>query len=140
MSWKRWLLPYVAASALLVGFQTSPAAETLNLLLYDVVVSLRETQHSPDDGAITVVGIDEADLKTFKWPIPDRHLCGAIQRLETLGARAIGLDLYRDPIGTDSATCLSTLIQANPRLISIHNMARCDSAIPGTPPPSAGFQ
>jgi adenylate cyclase len=139
MRWKHWLLPYVAASALLVGFQASPAAETLNLLVYDVVASLRETQHSPDDGAITVVGIDEADLKTFKWPIPDRHLCGAIQRLEALGASAIGLDLYRDPIGTDSETCLSTLIQANPRLISIHNIADAIPAIPGTPPRQQAF-
>lgn len=139
MNWGRWVLPYGVAAGLLIGLHQSPGVETFNLLVYDLVASLREKREEEGMARIIVVGIDETDLDTYGWPIADHHLCQAIRKLDALGAKAIGLDLYRDQTPTATPSCLSELIQATPRLISIHNIAEAIPAIPGTPPQQQAF-
>ena len=97
MSWQRTLrrlIPYAIASGLLIGLQHSPLVETSNLLVYDLAISLRNrTNHASEEPLawpITVVGINEADLKRYSWPLDDRLLCSALQRINGLGASAIG--------------------------------------------------
>ena len=142
MKWQRLIgqtLPYAAAAGLLVGLQSSPLVETANLLVYDMAINLRN--RSNDDPVedltwpITVVGINEADIKRFGWPLDDTLLCGALKQLDTYGASAIGLDLYRD----QAKPCLQNEIQRNPRLISIRNELNGIAAIPGTPDRQQAF-
>ena len=132
-------VPYLLASSLLLALQHSPLVETANLLVYDLALSLRHGTNTdpPDDLSwpITVVGISEADLKRYSWPLDDSLLCTALQRLDALGAAAIGLDLYRD----QAAPCLQAEIQRNPRLISIRNEAEGIAAIPGSPARQQAF-
>ena len=142
MSWQRTLrrlIPYAIASGLLIGLQHSPLVETSNLLVYDLAISLRNrTKHASEEPLawpITVVGINEADLKRYGWPLDDRLLCSSLQRINGLGASAIGLDLYRD----QAQPCLQQEIQRNPRLISIRNEADGIAAIPGTPARQQAF-
>ncbi len=135
----RQAIPYAAATALLVGLQQSPLVETANLLVYDLAINLRN--RSNDDEAknlkwpITVVGINEADIKRYGWPLNDTLLCRALKQLDTLGASAIGLDLIRD----QAKPCLQGEIQRNPRLISISNQLDGISAIPGAPARQQAF-
>ena len=117
MSWQRTLrrlIPYAIASGLLIGLQHSPLVETSNLLVYDLAISVRnradDDNEEPLAWPVTVVGINEADLKRYGWPLDDRLLCSALQRINDLGARAIGLDLYRD----QAQSCLQHEIQRNP--------------------------
>lgn len=138
----RRVIPYALASGLLAGLQHSPMVETTNLLVYDLAINLRYPSNSkvPSDGEalrwpISVVGINEADLKRFNWPLEDALLCKALQRLDTLGASAIGLDLYRD----QAKPCLREEIHRSPRLISIRNEADGIAAIPGTPARQQAF-
>ena len=142
MKWQRLIgqtLPYAAAAGLLVGLQSSPLVETANLLVYDMAINLRN--RSNDDPVedltwpITVVGINEADIKRFGWPLDDTLLCGALKQLDTYGASAIGLDLYRD----QAKPCLQNEIQRNPRLISIRNELNGIAAIPGAPDRQQAF-
>ena len=142
MNWQRLIrqaIPYAAATGLLVGLQQSPLVETANLLVYDLAINLRN--RSSDGGAkdlkwpITVVGINEADIKRYGWPLDDALLCRALQQLNTLGASAIGLDLYRD----QAKPCLQGEIQRNPRLISIRNQLNGITAIPGAPTRQQAF-
>ncbi len=142
MNWQRLIrqaIPYAAATGLLVGLQQSPLVETANLLVYDLAINLRN--RSSDGGAkdlkwpITVVGINEADIKRYGWPLDDTLLCRALQQLNTLGASAIGLDLYRD----QAKPCLQGEIQRNPRLISIRNQLNGITAIPGAPTRQQAF-
>ncbi len=142
MNWQRLIrqaIPYAAATGLLVGLQQSPLVETANLLVYDLAINLRN--RSSDGGAkdlkwpITVVGINEADIKRYGWPLDDTLLCRALQQLNTLGASAIGLDLYRD----QAKPCLQDEIQRNPRLISIRNQLNGITAIPGAPTRQQAF-
>ena len=62
---------------------------------------------------ITVVTIDEADLKTAgQWPISDRTLAKAIKNIETLQPKAIAIDLYRDDSVAENRQLLQ-LLKAN---------------------------
>ena len=142
MTWKRTLrrlIPYAIASGLLVGLQHSPVVETANLLVYDLALHLRNRTNDTGEDTlawpITVVGINEADLERYSWPLDDNLLCSALQRIDALGAQAIGLDLYRD----QAKPCLQKEIQRNPRLISIRNEADGIEAIPGTPARQQAF-
>ena len=99
MNWQRRMrqaIPYAAATGLLITLQQSPLVETTNLLVYDLAIHLRNRNnkdHAQDlNWPITVVGINEADLKRYGWPLDDSLLCRALKQLDTLGAGAIGLD------------------------------------------------
>ena len=135
----RQAIPYAAATVLLVGLQQSPLVETANLLIYDLAINLRNRSSDGDakdlKWPITVVGINEADIKRYGWPLDDTLLCRALKQLDTLGASAIGLDLYRD----QAKPCLQDEIQRNPRLISIRNEVVGIAAIPGAPARQQAF-
>ena len=133
MRWFQRLAPYALASAVLIGIKQSPAVEPFNLLLFDLASSLRKRPTPQLQNDIAVVAIRETDIDHYSWPIPDAYLCKAIDRLDALDVRAIGLDLYRDQTLNISNPCLSRLVVDNPRLISIHNIAESIPAIPGTP-------
>lgn len=132
------LTPYGVAAVLLLALGRSPVNETLNLLVYDLVTSLRPAA-SGVGRPITIIGIDEGDIRRFGWPIDDRLLCRAIDRLRDGGALAIGLDIYRDKgVGTDQE-CLRRRFRDEPRLVSIFNVAEAIGPVPGTPPSRRGF-
>ena len=143
MSWwqpLRRLIPYAVASGLLAGLQQTPLVQNANLLIYDLAVQLRSRQIQTNEREklawpITIVGISERDLKRYSWPLDDTLLCQALQRIDALGAAAIGLDLYRD----QAQVCLQEEVQRNPRLISIRNEADGIAAIPGTPARQQAF-
>ncbi|MEY2644007.1 MAG: hypothetical protein RLZZ611_656 [Cyanobacteriota bacterium] len=134
----RLAAPYGVAGLLLLGLRYSGIAETLNLLLYDLVTDLRP---APSGAAtpITLIGISEQDIGLYGWPIDDRLLCDGIRQLSEEGARAIGLDLYRDKGVGPRQECLLEQARRNPRLVSIFNAAESIGAIPGTPPGRQAF-
>ena len=139
MRWFHRLAPYALASALLIGIKQSPTVEPFNLLLFDLASSLRKRPSPQVPDNIAVVAIRETDIDRYSWPIPDAYLCKAIDRLDALDVKAIGLDLYRDQTSNISNPCLSRLVVDNPRLISIHNIAESIPAIPGTPDQQQAF-
>lgn len=134
----RLAAPFGVAALLLLGLRYSGIAETLNLLLYDLVTDLRP---APSGAAtpITLIGISEQDIDLYGWPIDDRLLCDAIRQLSDEGARAIGLDIYRDKGVGPQQQCLRQQARSNPRLVSIFNAAEAIAAIPGTPPERQAF-
>jgi adenylate cyclase len=134
----RSLVPYGAAGLLLLGLQRSPINETLNLLFYDLITSLRPAPPGTDK-PITIIGIDESDLATYGFPIDDQVLCEAIDRLIAEGPAAIGLDIYRDQGVGPNQACLRTRFRSNPRLVSIFNVAEAIRPVPGTPADRQGF-
>ncbi len=137
--WLQRLAPYAFASALLLGLQYSPAVEPFNLLVYDLVSTLRGSYSPQLPNDIAIVAIDEAEIDRYNWPIADSYLCDAIRQLDLLDVKAIGLDLYRNQSIPTSDRCLSQLVADNPRLISIHNIAESIPAIPNTPAQQQAF-
>lgn len=132
------LAPYGVAALALMALLRSGVAESLNLRLYDLVTTLRPAP-SAASLPIAIVGIDEADIDRFGWPIDDSLFCRAIDRLLADGAVAVGLDIYRDRgVGPDQQ-CLRDRFSREPRLVSIFNVAEGIEAVPGTPRRRWGF-
>ena len=134
----RLAAPFGGALLLLVGLRLSGIAETLNLLLYDLVTHVRPAPAGAST-AITLIGISEQDISLYGWPIDDRLLCDAIRQLSEEGAGAIGFDLYRDKGVGPRQECLRQQARSNPRLVSIFNLAESTGPIPGTPPERQAF-
>ncbi|HYP03693.1 MAG TPA: adenylate/guanylate cyclase domain-containing protein [Cyanobium sp.] len=132
------IAPYGVATVLLLGVRYSGIAEALDLLLYDLVTTLRPAP-SGTDKPITIIGISEKDIARYGWPIDDSLLCKAIDRLTAQGAIAIGLDLYRDRGVGSEQQCLRQRFRDDPRLVSIFNVADTIKPVPGTPPKRQGY-
>ncbi len=132
------LSPYGVAAALLLTLNRLPINETLNLVFYDLVTSLRPAP-SGIDKSILLIGIDEGDIRRFGWPIDDRLLCEAVDRLLQNGALAIGLDIYRDKGVGPNQECLRQRFRDDPRLVSIFNVAEAIGPVPGTPQGRRGY-
>ncbi|WP_236070411.1 MULTISPECIES: CHASE2 domain-containing protein [Prochlorococcus] len=127
------IAPYLGGLALLTGLKLSGVAQSLDLLLYDLVTTLRPAA-SGKTQPITIIGIGEDDIRTHGWPIDDGLFCKGIDQLSKNGAVAIGFDIYRDQGVGPNQECLRERFRNNPRLISIFNVASNIPAVPGTPP------
>ena len=108
-------------------------AELLNLRIYDLALTVRPLP-SAAGLPIRVVAIEESDLRRLGWPLDDRVLVAAIQRLQGAGVRAIGLDLYRDLGVGEGRQALRQLAGNAGPLISVYSAIDAISAIPGAPP------
>ena len=134
----RQLGPYLAAFGLLLLLRQSQLSEQLNLLAYDLAVQLRPLP-SGASTPVRIIGIDEDDLKRYGPMVSDGLLADAIERLDRIGVRAIGLDLFcGQPVGAGGAR-LRRLAASNPRLVSAYFDLDGKRAIPGTPPHRQGY-
>ena len=134
----RQLSPYVAAVGLLLLLRQSHVSEQLNLLAYDLAVQLRPLANGATT-PIRIIGIDENDLKRYGPMVPDGLLADAVERLDRIGVRAIGLDLFcGQPVGGGGER-LRRLAATNPRLVSATFDLDGKQAIPGTPLQRQGY-
>ena len=127
------IAPYLGGLALLTGLKLSGVAQSLDLLLYDLVTTLRPAA-SGKTQPITIIGIEEADIRNHGFPIDDELFCKGIDKLSKDGSLAIGFDIYRDQGVGPNQACLQERFRDNPRLVSIFNVANDIPAVPGTPP------
>jgi len=88
------LLTSAAVTVGLVGLREVGALQALELNFYDRMMRLRPGE--PPDSRLLVVGITEEDLRRWKYPISDKTLLDALERLEAEEPRAIGIDIIRD--------------------------------------------
>jgi len=80
--------PYGGVALFVLGLTRSGISESLDLLLYDTIVAQKPAP-SGDTLPIVIVGIDEADIAHYGWPVDDGVLCRAIERAAAAGATAI---------------------------------------------------
>ena len=125
--------PYLAALGVVVLLKNTGLAQTVDLVIYDLITSQR-SQESGQDQPITLIGIEERDIQRFGWPIDDGLFCDAFDALNAGGATAIGFDIYRDKGVGANQQCLRDRFRDEPTLISIFNVAANIAAVPGTPP------
>lgn len=88
----------------------------------------------PVDQRILIVGIDESDLQTYGFPIPDNKLAQLLQQINAAQPRAIGLDLYRDLPTEPGYAELVQAFETIPNLIGIETFETA-SGMPVNPPP-----
>lgn len=100
------------ALMLVEGSWLAGLSEPIDLLVHDRV--LRYAPVAQREPAVAIVVIDDEALNQLGWPVPDRHLAAAIKHAEKAGARAIGIDLYRDkPVPPGSVELANTLTGTN---------------------------
>ncbi|WP_375511008.1 CHASE2 domain-containing protein [uncultured Nostoc sp.] len=106
--------------------------QSLELAALDQFFRLRPNE--PPEERITIVGIDEADLKEVgSWPIPDTNIAQLLQKLNVHKPRAIGLDIYRDlAVGLGNQE-LRNVYKLMPNLIGIELLAN-DKNVNVSPP------
>ena len=119
----RRALPYTLAALALLLLRHSRLPETANLTLYDLALRWRP-QPSAASLPIRLLAIEEEDLRQLGWPLQDRLLAEAVQRLEQAGVGAIGLDLYRDLGVGEGQQQLRALARAPGPLISVYKIGR----------------
>ncbi len=107
--------------------------QPLELAAYDQFVRWR----SPEavDSRIVIIGVDEADIRQFGWPLSDALLADLLDAVRKQNPRAIGLDLYRDlPVKLGQQT-LKTLFETTPNLIGIERVIEDGTGSRVAPPP-----
>lgn len=115
-----------------MGLRQVGALQSLELRSFDQLVRLRPDE--PADPRLLIVGITDDDIRSLKqYPITDRTLLQALEKLETHQPLAIGLDIIRDvAIGEGQAELLEYLRQSESMI------AACkvrDQTAAGFPPP-----
>jgi diguanylate cyclase (GGDEF)-like protein/PAS domain S-box-containing protein len=96
--------------------------QSLELTALDQFFRLRPNE--PPEERITIVAIDETDLKEVgSWPIPDINIAQLLQKLNVHKPRAIGLDIYRDLPVKPGVEELNDAYKSMPNLIGIELLA-----------------
>jgi adenylate cyclase len=94
----------IAVFMAITGLRQLGKLEYMELAVYDWLVCLKPKIASSNSD-IVIVGISEADIRKYGWPLTDEKLARALTRLSGHEPRAIGVDIYRDmsvPPGTDA--------------------------------------
>lgn len=126
------VIPYGVALAVVVVLRSTGLAQTLDLVLYDLITSRRPAL-SGQDTPITLIGIEESDIQRFGWPIDDSLFCRAIDQLNGGGVDVIGFDIYRDQGVGPEQQCLRDRFRDEQNLVSIFNVAAAIGPVPETP-------
>ncbi|MGA7934148.1 MAG: adenylate/guanylate cyclase domain-containing protein [Kovacikia sp.] len=131
----------LAVTGGVLGLRQMGWLQPLELAAYDQMMRLR-TDALPDP-RLLIVAITEADIKAQKrWPLSDRTVTIALQRLQQYQPRVIGLDIYRDlPQEPGNRQLTKQLQQPNVQVITkIHDEEDLGVAPPpGVPENRIGF-
>ncbi|OIP73233.1 MAG: adenylate/guanylate cyclase domain-containing protein [Oscillatoriales cyanobacterium CG2_30_44_21] len=114
-TWRGIAIAAPTISVIVIGLRLVGALEALELATLDQFFRWRSPE--PADSRIIIIGIDEADIRKYNWPIDDQLLTQLLSRVKQQQPRAIGLDLARDqPIGKGYAA-LAELFKTTSYLI-----------------------
>jgi adenylate cyclase len=96
--------------------------QALELSIYDILLRNKASNYKHDE-RITLLLCDDEDQRRYGWPLSDKVMADAFERLLKHEPRAIGLDLYRDlpvPIeGGADFERLSAIFRDNQHIIAI---------------------
>jgi len=113
--WRGIAIAAPSISLLVIGIRLIGAMESIELVMLDQFFRWRSPE--PEDTRIVIIGIDEADVRQYKWPIDDALLAKLVDKVRQQKPRAIGIDLARDlPVGKGYAQ-LEAVFKTTPNLI-----------------------
>lgn len=93
--------------------------QTVELAQYDFATKALAGSDLASD--VVLVAIDDVDLSTWGWPVPDQKLAGLIATALGAGARVVGVDIYRDNPVEPGTTELTGAL-SDPRVIAISKL------------------
>jgi len=131
------LVATLAVSALVFagvfGLRLAGALEKLELAAYDWHILLRPASSGPPP-PVSLVTVTEPDIqKLGTWPLPDAVLAELLETLTRAGARAVGIDIYRDVPVPPGHERLNAVFKAEPRIIAVMKFPHAGG--PGVAPP-----
>ena len=85
------------------------------------------------DKRVLLVSITEADIGRYGWPLRDKQLADLLERLTALGARSIGVDIYRDRSLPPGDQALIEVLRQHPEIFWVYKLP--DENGEGVPPP-----
>ena len=116
--WRGIAIAAPTISILVIGLRLIGALESLELAMLDQFFRWRSPE--PTDRRIVIIGIDEADIRQYQWPIDDALLTKLLDKVRQQKPRAIGLDLVRDKTDSASYPQLAKLFKTTPNLIGAY--------------------
>ena len=119
--------------ATLLGLRAAGWLERFELAAYDHFMR-RAVAGPEEDPYVTFVEVTEHDIqKIGGYPLSDRILARTIEAIGAHGARAIGIDIYRDlPVAPGSEE-LDAVLLGSPRVVFLSRFA--DETSPAVGPP-----
>ncbi len=130
-AWAVAAVGVVLVAVVLSGLRAIGFLEPLELDAYDMLLRTRAmtAAGAGTDPRILVVRITEQDIQDQgTWPLPDGVIAQAIAALSAAGARAIGLDVYRDvPVPPGTAE-LTAVLSRERRVVAVTKFAEGSSA------------
>ena len=119
----------------IVGLRAAGALEGLELAVYDWHIRLRPAARGPAP-RVALVLVTEKDIQQLgAWPLRDAVLAEVLETLSAAGARAVGLDIYRDTPVPPGHERLNAVLGKHPQIIVPMLLPQGDR--PGVAPPAA---
>ncbi|PZO34330.1 MAG: adenylate/guanylate cyclase domain-containing protein, partial [Shackletoniella antarctica] len=127
------LLASLVASALVTGAKVLNLLEPAELFLFDHGVRSHPSEDL--DPRMLIVGMTEADIRQYGWPLSDQLLAQALNQIQSHQPRVVGLDLYRSTLRPPGSAELVEALAA-PNLIGIKNVGSTEGQGEVPPPPT----
>ncbi len=102
---------------MVIGIRQLGVLQGVELAMYDLNLKFRTTEAQPES-PLLLIRIYENDIRQLGYPVNDSSLARALNLLSGYGARAIGVDLYRDFPAPDRNELLSAVTHS-PRIVMI---------------------
>lgn len=132
-------MPGIVVTGVVIIARALGYFQHLELAVFDNFLCLRPAE--PVDERITIVGINEADIRSVgTYPIPDREIAALLRKLQSYKPKVIGLDIVRDlPVEPGHASLVAAFKDID-NLIAIEKVLPAEVAPPPTlPPEQVGF-
>ena len=125
----------VLVGLVVLGIRNTGVLVPLELAVYDRLIRSQPEPIEPDP-RIVLIAVTEQDIRTEgQYPITDATVAKVLDRLVGYGARAIGLDIYRDIAVPPGREGLNTFLTTHPHIIAVRKVGSEYGL--GTPPPPA---
>ncbi|XWK88922.1 MAG: CHASE2 domain-containing protein [Phormidium sp.] len=137
--WRTGTIPGIIVIVIVIIARSLGYLQSLELAVFDRFLRLRPPESI--DRRITIIGIDEEDIRTVRtYPIPDREIAQLINKLQQYKPKVIGLDIIRDLPVEPGHSSLVTTFNNTKNLIGIEKVLPAEYAPPPTlPTKQVGF-
>lgn len=132
-TWQRlFLLLFAAAAAgtVSIGARVNGLLQPLELAHYDLTAAFFASDKPVAD--VVLIPLTDGELSNWGWPVPDDKLALLVTAALDAGAKAVGIDIYRDmPVGQGRKALMAAL--SDPRVITIYSLNSAGAAGPEAP-------
>ncbi|HIK28113.1 MAG: CHASE2 domain-containing protein [Oscillatoriaceae bacterium SKW80] len=130
---RRVLVTSMGVASFVIFLRFTSILQSWELAALDLAFRWRPPE--PRDERVVIVGIDEAALQQYGFPIPDAVMAKLLPKLHAAGARVIGLDIYRSQPVEPGHAELKKVFAELPNLVVIEKIA-ATSNLEGIAPPT----